>query len=151
MNRYDDFRPDVEALLQAQVAHLRRPDPHARSGAGLGLLGGMASRLRLYGTAALVKSGLHQRLIHSNLRLDWFRQFRDYWMHELGCRPIHPHDFYFLMGAYRQRLQTIDFPQLTDAAQASDQRHLEAWRDSRTVYYLFASTTRGGSSGSSPS
>jgi 2-polyprenyl-3-methyl-5-hydroxy-6-metoxy-1,4-benzoquinol methylase len=142
MNLYDDFRPDVEALLRAQEATLAPVDPAARSGGGLGLLGGLTSRLRLYGTAALVKSGLHQRLVHANLRLAWFREFRDYWVQELGCRPIHPHDFYFLMGVYRQRLQAIDFPQLTDPAQASDQRHLEAWRDSRTVYYLFAHTFR---------
>jgi 2-polyprenyl-3-methyl-5-hydroxy-6-metoxy-1,4-benzoquinol methylase len=142
VNRYDDFRPEVDVLLRAQTATLPPPDPAARSGDGLGPIGRLRSRFRLYATAALVKSGLHQRLIYANLRLDWFRQFRDYWTAELGCRPIHPQDFYFLMGVYRQRLQTIDFPQLSDLETPSDRRHLEAWRDPRTVYYLFAHTFR---------
>jgi 2-polyprenyl-3-methyl-5-hydroxy-6-metoxy-1,4-benzoquinol methylase len=142
MNLYDDYRPDVEALLRAQDAALVPADPAARSGDGLGLIGRLASRLRLYATGAAVKTGLHRRLVYANLRLDWFREFNDYWVNALGCRPIHPHDFYFLSGTYRQRLQTIDFPSLTDPALASDDRHLAAWRDARTVYYLFAHTFR---------
>ncbi len=142
MNLYDDVRPDVGALLRAQAAQLPIADPRARSGDGLGLAARLASVARLYATGALVKSGLHQRLVYANLRLDWFREFRDYWVGELGCRPIHPHDFYFLTGVYRQRLQTIDFPSLADPALASDDKHLEAWRDARTVYYLFAHTFR---------
>jgi 2-polyprenyl-3-methyl-5-hydroxy-6-metoxy-1,4-benzoquinol methylase len=142
MNLYDDYRPDVEALLRAQDAALPPADLAARSGDGLGVLGRLASRLRLYATGAVVKTGLHRRLVYANLQLDWFREFNDYWVNTLGCRPIHPHDFYFLSGVYRQRLQTIDFPSLTDPALASDHNHLEAWRDARTVYYLFAHTLR---------
>jgi len=61
---------------------------------------------------------------------------------ELGNRPIHPHDFYFLSGVYRQRLQTIYFEQIEKPELASDERHLEAWRDHRAIYYLFAYTFR---------
>jgi 2-polyprenyl-3-methyl-5-hydroxy-6-metoxy-1,4-benzoquinol methylase len=142
MNRYDDFQPDVEALLARQSASLPPADPAARSADGLGLGGHLKSRLRLYRDAALVGTGLHRRLVYANLRLDWFREFNDYWVGELGGRSLHPHDFYYLAGVYRQRLQTIDFPQLSDATLASDQRHLEAWRDPRTVHYLFAHTFR---------
>jgi 2-polyprenyl-3-methyl-5-hydroxy-6-metoxy-1,4-benzoquinol methylase len=142
MNLYDDYRPDVAALLRAQDAALPPKRETARSGDGLGLLGMLGSRLRLYASGALVTSGLHRRLVYANVRLDWFHEFNDYWVNALGCRPIHPHDFYFLAGVYRQRLQTIDFPSLTDPAVASDDKHLEAWRDARTVYYLFAHTLR---------
>ena len=142
MNLYDDVRPDVPALLREQEAKLPAADPAARSGDGMGLLTRLASVARLYAMGALVKAGLHQRLIYANLRLDWFREFRDYWSGELGYRPLHPHDFYFLAGSYRQRLQTIDFPHLGDPALASDGKHLESWRDARTVYYLFAHTYR---------
>lgn len=142
MNLYDDVNPDVAALLKAQDDSLVPPDPVARSGDGLGVLGRAASRARLYATAALVASGLHRRLVYANMRLDWFEEFREYWTRELGYRPIHPHDFYFLFGVYRQRLQTIDFPNLNDPALASDVKHLESWRDRRTVYYLFAHTFR---------
>lgn len=142
MNLYDDVCPDVPALLREQEARLPPSDPSARSGDGIGVGGRLASRLRLYATGALVKSGLHRRLIYANLRLDWFREFHNYWVGELGYRPLHPHDFYFLAGIYRQRLQTIDFPELVDPALARDDKHLEAWRDARTVYYLFAHTFR---------
>jgi hypothetical protein len=38
MNLYDDFRPDVGALLKEQDASLPQPDTAARSGDGLGPL-----------------------------------------------------------------------------------------------------------------
>lgn len=142
MNLYDDVRPDVAALLDAQEARLPPPDPTARSADGLGFRGTLASLARLYATGALVGLGLHRRLVYANLRLDWFREFQAYWSLELGYRPLHPHDFYFLAGVYRQRLQTIDFPHLGDPESASDALHLESWRDPRTVSYLFAHTYR---------
>lgn len=142
MNLYDDVRLDVAALLKQQEAALVRSDPAARSGAGLGRLGRVGSLTRLYALGALVKLGWHRRLVYANLRLDWFHEFQRYWVEELGNRPIHPHDFYFLSGVYRQRLQTIHFEQLEKPELASDDRHLEAWRDHRAIYYLFAHTYR---------
>ena len=137
MNLYDDFRPDVAALLKEQDARLPVPDPQARSGDGLGALGRLRSLAALYALGAQVKTGLHRRLVYANLRLDWFQEFQDYWMGELGNRPIHPHDFYFLSGVYRQRAQTLYFEHLERPDLASDDKHLDAWRDSRMVSYLF--------------
>jgi len=142
MNRFDDFRPDVEQLLKQQDARLRPPMAGARSGAGLGPVGRLASRVRLFGLGALVKSGLHRRLVYANLQLGWFFEFQRYWVEELGNRPLQPHDFYFLHGIYRQRLQDMRFEHMADAALASDDKHLESWRDSRVVYHLFAHTYR---------
>lgn len=142
VNRYDDVRLDVAALLKQQDASLAAPDPAARSGDGLGALDRLAGLARLYALGALVKLGWHRRLVYANLRLDWFFEFQRYWVEELGNRPIHPHDFYFLSGVYRQRLQTIYFEQIENPALASDERHLEAWRDHRAIYYLFAYTFR---------
>jgi 2-polyprenyl-3-methyl-5-hydroxy-6-metoxy-1,4-benzoquinol methylase len=142
VNRYDDFRPDVPALLEAQDKALRPPDPTARSGNRLSPFGRLASRARLYGLGALVKSGLHRRMVYAGLRLDWLAPFQQYWTEELGNRPLQPHDFYFLYGVYRQRLQSIDFEQLRDPALASDASHLAAWRDHRLVYHLFSHTYR---------
>src|SRR5512134_3351813 len=79
VNQYDDVRLDVGALLAAQDATLPPPDPAARSGDGLGLAGALASRARLYGLGALVRSGLHRRLIYANLSLGWFFEFQRYW------------------------------------------------------------------------
>jgi len=142
MNLYDDFQPDVPLLLKQQDAKLSPPDPAARSGDGLGPWGALQSRMRLYGLGALVKLGLRRRLVYANLDLGWFHEFQRYWVEELGNRPIHPHDFYFLSGVYRQRLQTIHFEHIENAALASDDKHLEAWRDPRVVHHLFAHTFR---------
>jgi hypothetical protein len=46
VNRYDDFRPDVPALLKAHEAALPAPNPAARSGDGLGPLGRLTSAAR---------------------------------------------------------------------------------------------------------
>ena len=142
MNRYDDVRLDIAALLKEQDTTLPPPAPAARSADGLGVLGRAGSLARLYTLGALVKLGWHRRLVYANLRLDWFFEFQRYWVGELGNRPIHPHDFHFLSGVYRQRLQTIHFEQIENPALASDERHLEAWRDHRAIYYLFAYTFR---------
>jgi 2-polyprenyl-3-methyl-5-hydroxy-6-metoxy-1,4-benzoquinol methylase len=142
MNRYDDFRPDVAALLKEQEARLTTGDSRARSGDGLGALGALTSLMRLYALGGLVKSGLHRRLVYTNWVLGWFHEFQDYWVTELGNRPLQPHDFYFLAGVYRQRLQTIHFESIENPQLANDDRHLEAWRDYRIVHHLFAHTYR---------
>ena len=136
MNRYDDFRPDVPRLLEEQARHLPAKPPGGRSGHGLGPLRRAWSRLRLYGLGLLIASGGHRRLTYANLNLAWFGEFHRYWVDELGNRPLHPHDFYYLFGVYRQRLQSIAPDLSTDAAQ------LASWRDHRIVYYLFAHTYR---------
>jgi 2-polyprenyl-3-methyl-5-hydroxy-6-metoxy-1,4-benzoquinol methylase len=136
VNRYDDFRPDVLRLLEEQASHLRAKPPGARSGDGLGPLRRACSRLRLYGLGLLVVSGGHRKLMYANLNLAWFDEFHRYWVDELGNRPLHPHDFYYLFGVYRQRLQSIAPDLSTDAAQ------LASWRDHRIVYYLFGHTYR---------
>jgi SAM-dependent methyltransferase len=135
-NQYDDFRPDVPALLARQNATLPGKSPGARSGAGLGLLGRVASRARLGALGLMVLTGWHRALMYSNLRLAWFEEFQRYWVDELGNRPIHPHDFYHLYGVYRQRLQSIE-PDLT-----SDASQLASWRNHLIVYYLFSHTYR---------
>jgi len=137
VNLYDDFRPDVAALLKDQETKLPAPDGQARSGDRLGPLGRLRSLAALYALGAQVKTGLHRRLVYADLRLGWFEEFQRYWMGELGCRPIHPHDFYFLSGIYRQRAQTLYFEHLERPDLASDDKHLDAWRDSRMVSYLF--------------
>jgi len=142
VNLYDDFRPDVAGLLKEQDAKLPPPDPLARSGDGLGVLGHLKSLARLYGLGAMVKTDLHRRLIYANLRLDWFSEFQSYWVSELGNRPLHPHDFHFLSGVYRQRAQSVQFDHLERPELASDDKHLDAWRDPRMVSYLFLHTYR---------
>jgi 2-polyprenyl-3-methyl-5-hydroxy-6-metoxy-1,4-benzoquinol methylase len=133
MNQYDDVRLDVARLLREQDAKLPPHDPAARSADGLGLGGRLRSLARRYATGLLGRLGLYERLIFSNLKLDWFREFHDYWFGELGNRPIAPHDFYYLFGVYRTR-----FAQVAVADQATDAQHVAAWQDPRNIYQIFA-------------
>ena len=126
------------AGCEASGARRRRPERRPASGfsAGWPACSGCTR------WAPRSRSAWHRRLVYANLKLDWFHEFQEYWVEELGNRPIHPHDFYYLNGVYRQRLQTIHFEHLENPALASDDKHLESWRDSRTIYYLFAHTLR---------
>lgn len=118
MNRYDDFQPDPELLAGPPPSH--RPQPPRRW-----------SRARLYGLGALVKLGLHRRLVYANLSLGWFHEFECYWREALGNRHLSPQDFHFLAGVYRARAQGFA-PAFT-----SEAAHFEAWQDPRLVYNLF--------------
>jgi 2-polyprenyl-3-methyl-5-hydroxy-6-metoxy-1,4-benzoquinol methylase len=141
MNGYDDFRPDVPGLLRGQEGRIPPVDPAARSGDRLGWYASAAGRVRRYALGALLKCGLHRRLIYSNLNLGWFKEFQEYWTGELGNRPIHPHDFYHLAGVYRQKAQLIGI-ELGAEGDPPDEHLLDAWQDPAAVYYLFAHTYR---------
>jgi len=132
MNKYDDVHLNVPQLLKDQKRKLAAHDTIARSGEGLGLYGQMKSRLQLLFVRLLYKAVIYQKLIHSNLKLDWFYEFRNYWVNELGNRPIDPPDFYFLMCVYRQKFQDVEISNV-----ASGDRILKTWQDPRIVYSLF--------------
>lgn len=134
MNKFDDVRLDIGALLAEQDQRPAVYDPAARSGDGLGRTGRLKSRARLGLTNQLVRRGWWRRLIYTSLKLDWFDEFRAYWVGVLGNRPLAgPHEFYYLYDLYRQRFQNVTVP---DDATGHD--HLAAWHDARTVYLLFS-------------
>lgn len=142
MNQFDDVRLDVQRLIEDQSEKLRPHDPAARSGDRLGPFGRLGALARLYWTGALVKTGLLKRLVYANLKLDWFYEFQEYWMNELGNRPIQPHDFYFLHGVYRQRVQDYPSGDTETLTASADEAHLKAWQDPRLIYHLFANQYR---------
>lgn len=123
MNKYDDFQPDLALLTGSYLGDWADPAPRW-------------SRARLYGLGALVRLGLHRRLVYANLSLSWFHEFERYWRVALGNRHLSPQDFYYLAGVYRSRAQGYA-PALT-----SEAAHFEAWRDPRTVYNLFNQVAR---------
>ena len=132
MNHYDDVKLNVEKLLQTQRA-ATTPDPHSHSGQDLTPIQLVESILARYSTAALYRSGLWRRLIYTHLKLDWFFEFRDYWINELGLRRIEPHDFHYLHSVYRKKFQ-----QLSVEDSATHDQFLTAWQDPSTLYLLFA-------------
>lgn len=123
MNHYDDFQPDM-ALITGRLPLSGHPEPKRWS------------RARLYALGALVRLGLHRRLVYANLSLSWFHEFELYWREALGNRHLSPQDFHYLSGVYRSRAQGYA-PALT-----SEAAHFEAWRDPRTVYNLFNQVAR---------
>jgi len=142
MNLFDNVNLDAKRLLEAQDASLRAIGPSDRKRDHYGLLNAIAATIRRCWTGALVTTGLHRRLIYSNLKLDWFYEFQDYWMGVLGNRPIHPHDFYFLHGVYRQRIQENVLDYREEGTVSRGGEILRTWQDPRLVYYLFANQYR---------
>jgi len=129
-NGFDDFRPDVQRLFDEQTVMLPAEFGAGDSATGLDPLWGLRARARLYGLGMLRKTGVHERLVHASVRLDWFHEFQAYWVDALGNRPINPHEFHFLHGVYRQRVgvpvgNLDEFPQR------------QGWMDPRSVYQLF--------------
>ncbi len=129
-NRFDDYRPDLPALFEAQERVLAGAPRGGTSATGLDPLWGLRARARLYATGLIIRTGLHARLIHANLRLDWFEEFHEYWTGVLGNRAIDPHEFHFLHGIYRQRIA-----QPLAAVATLPQR--QGWLDARGVHQLF--------------
>src|ERR1051325_2187293 len=103
-NGFDDFRPDVQRLFHEQTVVLPAEFGAGDSATGLDPLWGLRARARLYGLGMLRQTGVHERLFHASVRLDWFHEFQAYWVDALGNRPINPHEFHFLHGVYRQRV-----------------------------------------------
>lgn len=132
-NEYDNMNVSVTELLRRQSKHKSAYNPTAHTAGSLSLTAQIVSILSRYETAFLFKSGLLRRLIYANLKLDWFYEFREYWVNELGMRKIEPHDFYFLHGVYRQKFQKLEVPDSADPDE-----FLRIWQQPATIYLLFA-------------
>lgn len=133
MNSYDDVQLNITKLLTEQEKKLPPKSTTARSADNHTQSESVFQYLNFYGTALLYRLGIHKRLIYTNLKLDWFYEFRDYWMKELGLRRIEPHDFYYLAGAYRQKFQ-----QLEVAETATNEQFINAWQHPANIYLLFS-------------
>ncbi|MAF80495.1 hypothetical protein CL628_00615 [bacterium] len=132
-NKYDDIQLNVRDLLDAQAQRLPTLASRGDSSDDLTFSASLLSNLELYWMGFLFRSGLLRRLVYANLSLDWFNEFRQYWVAELGLRPIHLPDFFFLRGIYRQRFQELE----VDEAQGGP-AFLAAWQKPANIYLLFS-------------
>lgn len=117
---------DVSALYRDRP--VGQKDPGApRIGAGpLGVYRRRMAPLRH-------RAALAARLRRTNVDLDWFDAFSEYWRDVLGGRPLWGvEDFYFLRGAYRMQHQANVVPDTTDP-----DLHLEAWQRPELLYQVF--------------
>lgn len=120
-NKYDLMKVDIEALFEKNnnANNYKRPDFFYRL-------------YKRYITAFLIKLGLYKRFVDAGFIRSWFNEFRVYWNEVLGGRPIYMHDFFFLLGVYRQRFQDVETPD-----DANVEEFLESWQNDKTLYMLF--------------
>ena len=90
-----------------------------------------------YLNAILIKLGLRSSLVEIGFISGWFNDFKKYWSEVLEGRPMYLHDFYYLLGVYRQRFQNVETPETTD-----ESIFLESWQNPDTLYQLFGAVRR---------
>lgn len=127
MNKYDELKIDIEKLIQEQNKDVSY-NPQSKSEGNL-----ILNFIKLFFQGLLVKTGIRQKLIFSNLYTGWFQKFRNYWIEELGGRPIDIYDFHFLRGSYRQKFQEVKVKE-----ENRGDNFLEAWQDWRNIYNVFS-------------
>ncbi len=120
INKYDNLMVNIDEMFDTKYASNARKFP-----------GFFKRLLNRYATGMLIKFGLYSRLIDSGFIRSWFEEFKPYWLHVLEGRPIYLHDFYYLLGNYRQKFQYLETP---DNATAKE--FLDSWQKD-TLYLLF--------------
>ncbi len=90
-----------------------------------------------YTTAILLRTGLYEPFIEAGFISGWFKEFKEYWSKVLNGRPIYLHDFYFLLGIYRQKYQKIEVQ-----TNANKGAYLKSWQHKDTLYQLFGAVRR---------
>ena len=88
--------------------------------------------LNRFFTGALIKLGWYVRLVDAGIIRNWFVEFEKYWSNVLEGRPLYMHDFFFLLGIYRQRFQDVETPDSPNA-----EVFLDSWQNHDTLYMLF--------------
>jgi 2-polyprenyl-3-methyl-5-hydroxy-6-metoxy-1,4-benzoquinol methylase len=120
-NKYDLMRVDIESLFdnESNIKSHKRPIFFYRL-------------YKRYSTALLIKLGLYERCVDAGFVRLWFSEFKNYWSSVLDGRPMYMHDFFFLLGIYRQRFQDVETPD-----DANVEEFLESWQNNETFYMLF--------------
>jgi len=125
-NSYDQMAVDINSLFSKRISPFGKEFP------------GYFRRLfNRYLSAVLIVTGLYDRLVDAGFIRNWFEEFRDYWLTELKGRPLYLHDFYYLLGVYRQRYQMVE-----TIEGAEKKGFLESWQNSNTLYQLFGAVRR---------
>jgi 2-polyprenyl-3-methyl-5-hydroxy-6-metoxy-1,4-benzoquinol methylase len=125
-NKYDQMEVDINELFghDCKVPAVEYP--------------GYLRRIsRRYITSFLMKNRHYARLVDASIIRSWFNEFELYWRNVLKGRPLYMHDFFYLLGVYRQRFQEVETP-----ANSSEREFLDSWRKPETLYMLFGAVRR---------
>ena len=125
-NKYDRMEVDIDKLFDRDcfVPVFKYPDYLRRIS-------------KRYLTRFLTKFGLYARLVDTGIIRSWFTEFELYWRHVLNGRPLYMHDFFYLLGVYRQRFQEVETP-----ANSSEREFIDSWQKPETLYLLFGAIRR---------
>ena len=125
-NFYDRIEVNVNSLFDSNIDPKKTKHPSY-----------FQRVFKRYLTAVLIKIGLYYPLIEAGFIIGWFEDFKSYWYNVLKGRPLYLHDFYYLLGVYRQRFQKLVVPD-----QADENTFLEAWQNPIVMYQLFGYVRR---------
>jgi len=125
-NFYDRISIDINSLFDSNIDSKKTKYPSY-----------ILRVFKRYLTAVLIKIGLYYPLIEAGFIISWFEDFKSYWYNVLNGRPLYLHDFYYLLGVYRQRFQTLVVPD-----QANKDTFLESWQNPIAMYQLFGYVRR---------
>jgi len=89
---------------------------------------------KMYFIGALYKSGILEKSIYSNLYINWFYEFRIFWVDYLKNRPIDIVDFHFLRLNYRKKFQGVSHED-----EKSPRKFIKSWQRYENIAILFSS------------
>ena len=125
-NYYDRLDVDINQLFDTKLNIEEKKYPS--------LLKRLFNR---YSFGLLIKLGIINPLVETGIINGWFDDFKSYWGYVLKGRPMYLHDFYFLLGIYRQRFINVETPERADK-----ELFLESWQNPDTMYQLFGAVRR---------
>ena len=130
-NSYDNMVVDIDRLFEKKIKKslIARP----------GFLQRFITR---YINAFQIKTGLITPMLESGLKRKWFIEFRDYWYEALEGRPLYLHDFYFLLGIYRQKFQNVETPDYAEKKEFLVNKFdlINTWQGSLLYFFILVLT-----------
>jgi SAM-dependent methyltransferase len=121
-NKFDYLEYNLEELNK-KVASIKSKDKGRRSV--------LVSKIDLILSYLLLKTGIHKRLIFSNLKITWFKEFERFWLEILEGRPIDIIDFHNLRFSYRSKFQKIEHTN-----EMNEKESIKVWQKPENLYLL---------------
>lgn len=121
--KFDDIRVNLGELY-TRILSLQKLDPPRHSA--------LANLIKMYFIGALLKMGIYERLIYSNLVLGWFKEFKNFWISCLLEKTIDVVDYHYLRLYYR-----IKFQNVSHENEGNSEKFLETWQKQENLSILF--------------
>ncbi len=125
-NKYDNFKINIDEIFKkgVSISRLNKSNLFKRI-------------LNRYLIGSLLKIGIYKSLVDSGFSRKWFENFNEYWTKVLDGRPIYLHDFFYLLGVYRQKFNSLEVKE-----NSSDVEFIDTWQNNKSLYLLFGAVRR---------